>query len=105
MQRDNNRLLLELEKHRREINRETIHPSMCTVDVDTLLPIVKICAKARASYIECLTALSNNNNESGPTAKQIDQLKQFRITYEELVRAANALETIIDRGYVDAKES
>lgn len=105
MSRDGNRLLLELDRHRREINRETINPSLATAEVDLLLPVVRVCAKARASYIECLMGIANGDSDAAPSQKQIDQLKQFRIAYEELVSAANALETIIDRGYIDVKES
>lgn len=105
MSRDSNRLLLELEKHRREINREVINPSLATAEVEILVPIVRVCAQARAKYIECLMGIANSDSESGPTTKEVDQLKQFRIAYEELVCAANALETVIERGYVDVKES
>ena len=105
MQRDNNRLLLELEKHRRETNSEKIDPLLSPVDVDTMLPIVQLCAEARAAYINCLISLTKNGKDSVPSDKQIEQLKKHRMTYEELVSAANALETVIERGYVAAKET
>lgn len=105
MSRDNNRLLLELEQYRRETNREKIDPLLSPVDVKTLDPIVRTCANARAAYISCLISIATDSEESTPSAKQIEQLKMHRITYEELVSAANALETVIARGYVAAKES
>ena len=103
MSRDSSRLILELDKYRREINRKQISPTLGDVEMDTLLPVVNICAKARAEYIACLMEIANNDDEDGCTPNQAEQLKQHRITYEELVGAANALETVIKRGYVDVK--
>ena len=105
MSRDSSRLIMELDKYRREVNRKKINPTLATVDMDTLVPVVNICAKARAEYIECLMEIANNDDDDSCTSSQIEQLKQHRTAYEELVSAANALETIIKRGYVDVKES
>lgn len=101
MSRDNSRLLLKLEEQRRQINREALNPSLGTVDIESLLPIVKTCATARSNYISCLMSIANKNQGASVDKKQIDQLKQFRVVYEELIRAANAMETVIDRGYVN----
>lgn len=98
---DNNRLLMELEQHRREINKDTINPAFREMAFETLEPVLTICAQARSSYIECLMTIANDQQDSAPSSKQIEQLKQHRVAYEELVRAANALETVIERGYVD----
>lgn len=37
------------------------------------------------------------------TFDQIEQLKQNRIAYDELISAANALETVVKRDYVDVQ--
>lgn len=103
MSRDSSRLIMELDKYRREINRMKINPLLTTVEIDTLTPVVNICAKARADYIECLMDLATSQQDSC-TASQVEQLRQHRLAYEELVSAANALETVIKRGYVDVKE-
>ena len=105
MSRDNNRLLLELEQYRRKTNSAKIDPLLSPVDVNTFMPIVQVCADARAAYINYLISIANDPSDSAPSQKQIDQLRQYRMNYEELVRAANALETVIERGYVAAKES
>ena len=105
MSRYNNRLLLELDKFRRELNRETISPLFENINVETFAPIAKTCAKARADYVNCLIGITSNEKEGVPDQKQIDQLRQFRIAYEELVSAANAMETVIERGYVDAEQN
>jgi len=103
MNRDNNRLIIELDKHRRQVNREKINPTIASADIDTFIPVVNLCAKARAEYIECLLRIADEDEEESRSKKNIDQLRQYRLTYEELVAAANALETVIERGYVDVK--
>lgn len=102
---ERNRLIMELEEHRRTINRENINLSLAGLDMEILSPVVKVCAKARAQYIDCLMDISNGDISECCTTDQIDKLKQHRIAYEELVCAANALETVIKRGYVDVKLS
>lgn len=103
MTRDNNRLIMELEMQRREVNREMINPIMTAVEIDTLLPVIKICSKARAAYINCLMEIANDHSDEPCTFDQIEQLKQYRVAYDELICAANALETVIKRDYVDVK--
>lgn len=102
---DNNRLLMELEQHRRDVNRETINPAFQVLEINAIEPVITLCAKTRAAYIEYLLTVANDQQESGPTTKQIEQLKQHRVAYEELVSAANALEAVIERGYVDVTSS
>ena len=105
MSRDSSRLIMELDKHRREVNRATINPSLSALDADMLLPVVKTCARARAEYIEYFVEICDTGSEENCTSEQISKLNQLRMAYEELVSAANALETVIKRGYVDVKES
>lgn len=102
---DNNRLIMELEKNRRDVNRETINPAFKVLKLDAIEPVIALCAKARSDYIECLMTTANDQKDSGPTTKQIEQLKQRRVAYEELVSAANALEAVIQRGYVDVESN
>ena len=104
MSRDSSRLILELDKQRSGINRHEINPTLAEVDIDTILPVIKVCAKARAKYMACLMEIANSDTEENCNPEQIEQLKQCRLTYEELVSAANALETVVKRGYVDVKE-
>ena len=40
-----------------------------------------------------------------PSKDQVRQLRTIRETFDELVAAANALETVIQRGYLDVKTS
>lgn len=99
---DNKRLLLQLEQVRREINREIINPEIKTLALKDLAPILKMVARARAAYVHELFALAKATDvESAPD--DVAKLKQLRETFDELVHAANALETMIDRGYVDVE--
>ncbi|MEO1081849.1 MAG: hypothetical protein AAFY29_19990 [Pseudomonadota bacterium] len=95
-----NRLLLELEKIRRDVNREIMNPAIPTLSVDDLRPIVTMAARARLSYLQELMDITRLDPEM-PSHEQITMLARQRETYEELRQAVNALETAIERGYLD----
>ncbi|MFK7893609.1 MAG: hypothetical protein AB8B63_22520 [Granulosicoccus sp.] len=105
MTRDTNRLIVELDKYRRQINREMINPTTEAVEMETLLPVVKACARARADYIKCLMEIASDDNDKSCTQEDIEKLRQHRMAYDELVAAANALEIVIKREYIDVKEN
>lgn len=96
---DNNRLLLQLEQTRRKINRGIINPEIKTLSVEDIKPIIEMVADARAEYVAELFSLAAVHD--GKTPDQVGRLRELRETFEELVAAANALETMIKRGYVD----
>lgn len=98
--KDSNRLLLELEKIRRDINREIMNPAIPELSVESMRPIITIAARARLSYLQALNDISKLAPEM-PTQEQISLLARRREAYEELRAAVNALETAIDRGYLD----
>jgi hypothetical protein len=95
------RLLLELDKHRRDINKEAINSNVDDLNLDKLRPVVNMVANSRAAYIGALMKLSNSTSDSSPTIKEMNQLREKRTEFEELVAATNALEVVIERGYVD----
>ena len=97
----NKRLLLELDKHRRDINKETINAKVDDLNLEKLNPVVDMVANSRAAYIGALMKLSNSRSDTGPSIKEMDDLKEKREEFEELVAATNALEVAIERGYVD----
>ncbi|MDY6890573.1 MAG: hypothetical protein SVU24_03085 [Pseudomonadota bacterium] len=103
MSQDNNRLLLELEKRRRDINREIINPKIPELSLDSLEPVLSMVAQARAAYIGELIDIATISGPNAPSADQIKQLKACRETFDELVAAMNALETVIHRDYLDVK--
>ena len=60
-------------------------------------------AHARAAYISELIDIANISSGNAPSADQVRQLKACRETFDELVAAVNALETVIQRDYPDVK--
>lgn len=100
---NNNRLLLELEKHRREINRAIINPQFPKLALEDLEPLLRMMAHARADYVRELLEIAQDTNGQLPTQAQVERLKGRRETFDELVAAINSLETLIQREYLDVK--
>ena len=101
----NKRLLLELDKYRNDVNKRIINSCLDDLDLDKLTPIVELVAKSRAAYVLELSKIAENPTDSGPSTEQIDSLRARRLVFSELVEATNALEVIIERGYVGVVES
>lgn len=99
---DHNRLLLELEKRRREINREIINPRIPELCLDDIQPILRLVAHARMTYLRELFDIAEMC-EGLPSSEQVQRLREIRETFDELVAAANALETVVQRGYIDVR--
>ena len=99
MERQYKRQLLVLEQQRRTINRDTINPHISFEKIEDVDPILTMVAEVRASYIKALFDLANGR-DGIPTAAQVEQLRDLRRSYTELVEASNALETAIERGYI-----
>lgn len=101
---DSNRLLLEFEKLRREINRSVINPAIPDLNLQSLQPLITLVAEARRDYLAHLLELAKNGGTPLASA-QVAELKMRRETYEELANAASALETAIQREYLDVQGS
>ncbi len=97
----NKRLLLELDKHRSDVNKKIINESIDDLNLDKLKPIVEMVAKSRAAYIAELMVMADKQTDKSPS---IDRLKARREEFMELVQATNALEVAIERGYLDTLE-
>lgn len=102
---NNKRLLLELGKYRSDVNKKIINSCLEDLDLDKLTPIIDLVAKSRAAYVSELTKLAGNPADTGPSTEQIELLRARRLEFSELVEATNALEIIIERGYVDVLEA
>lgn len=100
---DNNRLLLEIDNTIRELNRETINPAIEKVTVEDLKPAMRLVARTRAEYLNELFDLASVVGEGLPSPDQIAHLRKLRLTYDELVAAAKALNIAIERGYLDVE--
>lgn len=102
MSTDHNRLLLQIEQAMRAINQETIKPILPELSLSDLDPVISLVARTRAHYLRELFDLGAACQAgSEPTAEQIASLRSLRESYEELVAGAQALETAIQRGYLD----
>lgn len=107
MNQDINRLLMELERSIRDINREVINPQITELTLDGLRPVLCLVATARARYLKALfdLAASEDEDSTRPTDAQFEELRQLRGEYDELMSGAKALETAIQRGYLDVTSS
>ena len=103
MTQQTNRLLMEVERTRRNINRDIINPCVRELTVEGLEPVLRLVANARARYIRTLFTLGNNAQERDPTPEEFAELTRLRKEYDELVNAAQAMETAIQRGYLDVE--
>ena len=95
------RLLLAFEQQLREINRETLNPMVEELTTEQLAPVIHMVAVARGNYLKTLIDTAKQTSGEMPSDSQIKELQKYRVRYDELVSAAKALETAIQRGYLD----
>ncbi|MFK7161499.1 hypothetical protein V6U78_10665 [Marinospirillum sp. MEB164] len=98
-----NRLLIELDNLRRGVNRSIINPLVPELSMESLTPLLTMVAQARAEYVQAVLQLADQQQGQAPNMEQIGELKNKRVVFEELVSAVNALETVIQREYMDVK--
>ncbi len=98
-----NRMLLNMEHAIRTLNREIINPMIPPLNNDHVLPVMTMVARVRGAYLKELFAAAASSEKSFPSNEQLKRLRYFREAYEELSAAAQALETAIQRGYLDVK--
>lgn len=98
---DNNRLLLLLEKAVRDTNRDILNPTIKALKIDDLTPVLELVARARADYLKELFDVAAEHPDNLPSEERIGHLKRHRERYQELVSASQALETAIERKYLD----
>ena len=103
MGQESNRLLMELERSMRSINREIINPVIQELTTDSLRPVIRMVALARARYLKAVVDLGRKHPDGNLDSIQLEQLERLRREYEELASAAQALETAIQRGYLDVQ--
>ena len=105
MNQDINRLLLELERHMRSVNRAAINPQIRELTIDDLDPVLRLVADARARYLRAFFDLGAAVDGEAPGDAQMAELRRLRAEYEELMTAAKELEQAIQRGYLDVTDS
>lgn len=100
---DHSRLLLEINSKIKTVNKEVIDPMIPELTVDDLTPVIRLVAQIRGAYLKELFDISSKS-EGIPSHEQIKRLRELRIAYEEFVGAAQAMETAIERGYLEVEE-
>lgn len=101
--KNSNRMMLEIDRAIRAINRQIINPEVPEISLGDLSPVLKLVAKSRAAYLKELFDIANLS-EDMPSVEQIKHLNNLRLTFEELVLATKALQTAIERGYLDIRQ-
>lgn len=101
MATENRRLLIAIDSEIREINRQTINPLFEEVKLSDLTPVIEMVAKARAGYLRALYDIARQAPDGQPSESDIERLTDLRLVYEELVKGTQALETAIEREYLD----
>ncbi|MBL7002409.1 MAG: hypothetical protein ISR69_00100 [Gammaproteobacteria bacterium] len=97
----NNRLLLDIQNRIRSANKGIINPEIPELSVEQIIPVMEMVAHARAAYLKALFNITDNCEGVVPSAGEVKKLALQRQIYEELVKGAQALETAIERGYLD----
>lgn len=101
MNADTRRMMLAFEQKLREINREIVNPMIDSLHIDGIEPVMLMVAKARGQYLQALISLAEDTSGEVPDDAQIKELAKSKIRYDQLVAASQALETAIQRGYLD----
>jgi len=97
------RMKLKMDKTIREINQVVINPEIPELSSEDLEPVFRLVAKCRAAYLKQLFHVTLAAKKGLPDNRQIQELADLRNTYEETLKATQALETAIERGYLDMK--
>ncbi|MFK5892971.1 MAG: hypothetical protein QM504_07095 [Pseudomonadota bacterium] len=102
---ENKRLLIELERAMKEINRDTLNPLFKELTPGDILPIMEMVSKARANYLKELFKLAKLSEEGqNLTPELVKNLRFSRLIYDELIEASKALDAAIERGYLDVEQ-
>ena len=88
----------------RELNRQIISPTIHSLTVNDLTPVMEMVARARAAYIVELFNMTKAVAKALPDQAQVQHLKQLRETYEELLHCSGELEIAIEKGYIDVQD-
>jgi uncharacterized protein YfkK (UPF0435 family) len=100
---DHGRLLLEIDTKIKTLNKEIIDPMIPELKIEDLTPVIKLVAQIRGAYLKEFFDISASS-DGVPSHDQIKRLRELRIAYEEFVSASQAMETAIERGYLEVEE-
>ena len=101
MSEEGNRLLMVWDKTLKEVNRSVINPEIKDLGIEDIKPVLELVARSRADYLKMLFDIAAEYETGLLPEQKVLELKQHRESYEELVAAAQALETAVKRNYLD----
>lgn len=102
MTTQNRRLLIALDAKIREVNRKTINAVLPKLRLSDLTPMLEMVAQARTNYLQAFYEIGRSSQDGNiPGPDDIKRLADLRLAYQELVSASQALETAIERDYLD----
>jgi hypothetical protein len=87
----------------KEINHEVIKTKFENLTIENIKPAINLTARARANYLKELFDVANEFPDSLPPVDRVERLKNHRVRYEELIFASKALETAIQRKYLNVQ--
>ena len=99
----NSRLLLEINKTMKDVNRDIINPVIDDLKLADLEPVIKLVARSRAAYLTEIFKIAKSAEDKCPTTDQLKRLQHLRVSFEELSKGSQALEVAIERGYLDVE--
>ncbi len=99
---DKNRARMAIEGDIRRINRDVIHGIIPDLTLADLEPFFRLVAEARGTYIKHLLDLTKHLKKPLDDS-EVRELGLRRRAYDELIHGAQAMETAIERGYIDFK--
>ena len=99
----NKRLSIEIDRAMSLINKDAINPLIPELSIKDIEPIMELVAKARGEYIKELCNITKEFGDKQPLPEHVKKLKAKRKVFEEFISAYQALDTAIERGYLDVK--
>lgn|SRR5258708_33253159 len=94
--------ILEIDKVIFETNQRIMLEKVPTLDSDSFLRFSHLVAETRANYIRMALEVSKLSHQ--PDIGVIEQLRKQRLSYEELLAAFEAMQRVLERGYVKLKK-
>jgi hypothetical protein len=94
--------LLEIDKLIFETNQRIMLEKVPTLDSDSFIRFANLVAETRANYIRMALEVSRLAHQ--PDIGVIDQLRKQRVSYEELLAAFEAMQRVLERGYVKLRK-
>jgi CHASE2 domain-containing sensor protein len=96
--RELNQQLLEIEKAIFDANQKTIRERVPALNRESFIRFAEMVADTRANYVRMALEISKLTHQ--PESAIVAELKRQREAYDELLAAFEAMQRLIERGYV-----